>query len=63
MSDKQGAIAAGVEIITLTAQEMARWAELAKTMNNNYVASVDAKGLPGTKVFNEIQKFVKEYKK
>ncbi len=52
----------GREIITLSPEEKARWVALAQPIINEFVAGVNAKGLPGTKVLNEIRKFVKEYK-
>jgi TRAP-type transport system periplasmic protein len=53
---------AGAEVITLSKEEQARWVDLAKPISRDFVATLDAKGLPGTKVLNEINKFVAEYK-
>ena len=54
--------AAGAERITLSPEERARFVELGKTVQKDFVAGVDAKGLPGTKVMDAINKFVAEYK-
>lgn len=53
---------AGAEVITLAPEEQARWVALAKPIARDFVTALDAKGLPGTKVLNEINKFAAEYK-
>ena len=50
------------EIIALSPEELARWRVLSEPIINDFVAGLDAKGLAGTKVLNEIRKYMKEHK-
>jgi TRAP-type C4-dicarboxylate transport system substrate-binding protein len=45
---------AGVEMIELSPSERARWVEAAKSLEQNWVAEMDKKGLPATDMYNEI---------
>jgi TRAP-type C4-dicarboxylate transport system substrate-binding protein len=51
----------GVEIIQLSAADHAKMQELAKPMWDEYIAGVEAAGLPGQAILDDIQKFIKEY--
>lgn len=49
---------AGVEIIELSPDEKARWIETTKVVEKEWVAEMDAKGLPGTAMYNDILKIL-----
>lgn len=51
---------AGVEMIELSLSERARWVEAAKSLEQNWVAEMDKKGLPATDMYNEILKLLGE---
>lgn len=53
--------AQGKEIIYLSPEENARWADLVKPIQEKQIAELEAKGLPARAVFNEILRMVKEY--
>jgi TRAP-type transport system periplasmic protein len=53
---------AGAEKIPLSTEERARWVALNAPIQKDFVAGVNAKGLPGTKVMDTITKFVASYK-
>jgi TRAP-type C4-dicarboxylate transport system substrate-binding protein len=53
--------AQGKEIIYLSPEENARWADLARPIQEKQIADLEAKGLPARAVFNEIVRMVKEY--
>jgi len=54
-------LAQGNEIICLSPEENAKWAELAKQFQDRQIAGLEAKDLPARAVFNEILRMVKEY--
>ena len=47
--------ASGIEFISLSPEENARWKQLLEPIKDEYAAELDAKGLPGTKVLRELQ--------
>jgi TRAP-type C4-dicarboxylate transport system substrate-binding protein len=47
---------AGVEIIELSPAERARWDEATKSVEKDWFAEMDAKGLPATAMYNDIVK-------
>jgi len=47
---------AGVDIIELSPEERARWDEATKSVEKNWFAEMDAKGLPATAMYNDILK-------
>jgi TRAP-type C4-dicarboxylate transport system substrate-binding protein len=47
---------AGVEIIEFSPAERARWDEATKSVEKNWFAEMDAKGLPATAMYNDIVK-------
>lgn len=51
---------AGVEMIELSPSERERWVEAAKSLEQNWVAEMDAKGLPATEMYNDILKLLGE---
>ncbi len=51
-----------VKFNNLPADELAKWAALETPVTTSHIAKLDSQGLAATKVYNEILKFVKEYK-
>jgi TRAP-type transport system periplasmic protein len=49
---------AGVEMIEFTPAERTRWDEATKSVEKNWFAEMDAKGLPATAMYNDIQKLL-----
>ena len=52
---KEKVKAQGIEFITLPPEEKARWKKLLAPIKDAYAAELDAKGLPGTKILQELQ--------
>lgn len=52
----------GVKMVDLTAAEQDKVTEGRTAITTEWIKDVDAKGLPGTAVYNELVKFAKEYK-
>lgn len=50
----------GLEVNYLSEEELARWNELVIPVKYAYAESLDAKGLPGTKVLEETERLAKE---
>ena len=50
----------GVEMIELSPAERERWTQAAKSVELEWVAEMDAKGLPGTALYNDIKKMIGE---
>ncbi|MBA7681911.1 hypothetical protein ES703_90255 [subsurface metagenome] len=50
----------GLEVNYLSEEELARWNELLVPVKRVYAESLDAKGLPGTKVLEETERLAKE---
>jgi TRAP-type transport system periplasmic protein len=46
----------------LPADELAKWKDLENPVTSGYIGKLDSQGLAATKVYNQILKFVKEYK-
>jgi TRAP-type C4-dicarboxylate transport system substrate-binding protein len=55
--------ASGGEIIILKPQEQEQWNALTKQIQDEIINGLEAKGLPARKVWNEVLRLVKEYKK
>jgi len=53
----------GSEIIELSDEEDKKFMELAKPLQEEFIASTEAKGLPGRKTFGELMKMVRDYKR
>ena len=51
----------GREIIQLSPTEVARWKQITKPVWDRWVASIEAKGLPGKAVLDEAERLVKKY--
>jgi hypothetical protein len=49
--------AKGVEYISLSPQEIARWRKLLVPIQEAYAAELESKKLPGKKVLEELRKF------
>lgn len=49
-----------IEFIELSPSEHARWVELAKPLEGNWAKEIDARGLPGTKMVEDVQRILKE---
>jgi TRAP-type C4-dicarboxylate transport system substrate-binding protein len=47
---------AGVEMIDLSPSERSRWVDAAKSLEQEWVAEMDAKGLPASEMYNDIMK-------
>lgn len=52
--DRKILIAKGIEFISVSPEEKARWEERLKTVASEYATKLDAKGKPGTKVLSEL---------
>jgi len=51
------------EIIKLSPEEIDRWTELSKPIQERMIKKLESKGLPGKQFFDDIKKLVKEYRK
>jgi len=49
-----------IEFIELSPSERARWVELAKPLEDNWAKEVDDRGLPGTKMVEDVRKMLKQ---
>jgi TRAP-type C4-dicarboxylate transport system substrate-binding protein len=54
---------AGAEFITLSPEEQKKWFDRIKPLNDKWVADMEAKGLPGKKIFEEASQLVQKYSK
>ena len=52
---KAKVMAEGIEFITLSSEEKARWKKLLAPVKDEYAAELDKKGLPGTAVLKALQ--------
>jgi len=48
-----------IELIQLSQSERARWVEMAKPLEDNWAKEIDARGLPGTKMVEDVRKMLK----
>jgi TRAP-type C4-dicarboxylate transport system substrate-binding protein len=53
---------AGNTIITLTPEEMEEWYDVVEPIHKRWVRKMEAKGLPGEKVYNEAKKLAEKYR-
>ena len=60
---RDSCVKAGNEISTLPPKELERWKTHIKPMWDKWVAGMEAKGLPGRKVLNEVLRLSEEYSK
>ena len=60
---RDSCVKAGNEISTLPPKELERWKTHIKPMWDKWVAGMEAKGLPGRKVLNEVLRLSEEYAK
>ena len=51
----------GHTMINLTPDEMKLWYKAAEPVNEKWIADMEAKGLPGRKVYNEARRLAKKY--
>lgn len=56
----EAAKAKGVQVIQVPDAELARWNNLVATHAASTTKALDAKGLPGTKIYNEIRRLIDE---
>ncbi|MBW2037225.1 MAG: TRAP transporter substrate-binding protein DctP [Deltaproteobacteria bacterium] len=61
--DTEKAIKAGGEYITLSPEERARWRKVARSLWDKEVAALEARGLPGRALLDEVLQLVEEYGK
>ncbi len=52
----------GVELITLSSQEQVRWRKILTPVQEQYAAELEAKKLPGTKIYEDLKKFLEKNK-
>lgn len=52
---------AGVEIVEMPPSEMAKWKEAVGGIHQKWIADMNAKGLPGQKVYNRTKELLKKY--
>jgi len=60
---KEEAKRVGAEIYTLPPEEKRRWEDRVRSLNEKWVADMEAKGLPGKKIFEETRQLLKKYSK
>jgi TRAP-type C4-dicarboxylate transport system substrate-binding protein len=60
---KEEAKRVGAEIYTLSPEEKKRWEDRIRPLNEKWVADMEAKGLPGRKIFEEARQLVAKYSK
>lgn len=53
---------AGNTIINLTSKEMEEWYDIVEPIHKRWVRKMEAKGLPGEKVYNEAKRLAEEYR-
>jgi len=58
----QAAQEAGMEIYTLPAGELAKWRQTLAPVHQKWVADMEAKGLPGKKIYDEAVRLAEKYK-
>ncbi len=52
---------AGVEIVEMPPAEMAKWKEAVGGIHQKWIADMNAKGLPGQKIYNKTKELLKKY--
>ena len=62
-ADRKIAQEKGAEITTFTKDELSKWYAFGKPIWEDYAKQLDAKGLPGNQVLNEVIRLVDTYKK
>lgn len=60
---KQASIKAGNKIVTLTPEELERWKSVVRPVWDEWMADMEAKGLPGKKIFNAVMQLKEKYAK
>lgn len=58
---KYGVEEKGMEVITLSADETAKWKELLKPMHDDYVGQMESKGLPGAEMLELVKDLTAKY--
>jgi len=53
----------GMEVITLPGEEAARWKELVRPIQEEFVAKMDEKGLPGQEILDTVKELADKYNK
>jgi TRAP-type C4-dicarboxylate transport system substrate-binding protein len=51
------------EIFTLSSEEKERWADRIKPLNDKWISDMEAKGLPGKKIFDDARLLLEKYSK
>jgi hypothetical protein len=59
---QEEAIGKGLELITLSPQEQARWRKTLIPVQEQYAAELDSKKLPGKKIAEELKRFLEKNK-
>ncbi|MGI6120046.1 MAG: TRAP transporter substrate-binding protein [Desulfosporosinus sp.] len=57
------AVGKGMEVITLSEEEQDRWISLVKPIQDNFVAQMNQKGLPGQEIVDKVKKLSEKYDK
>ena len=52
-----------IEVIHLSPEERQRWVAVTKPVHENYIASLEAKGLPAQKVYDQALLLLEKYNK
>lgn len=53
----------GVQFFELSEEDQAKLYEIFDQVNRKIAAELDAKGIPGTEIYEETQRLIREYKK
>jgi len=57
------AVAAGVEVVKMSAPEMAKWKKSVAGLYQQWISDMNAKNLPGKKTYDKANQFLKKYEK
>ena len=60
---KQASIKAGNKIYNLTPEELERWKSVVRPVWDEWIADMEAKGLPGKKIFDAVMQLKEKYAK
>jgi hypothetical protein len=63
MLAQESAKKGGAEIYQLPVEQRKIWAERIKPLNEKWIADMEAKGLPGRKIFEEARMLLGKYSK
>lgn len=57
------ALKEGMEVITLSDEEQARWISLIEPIQDSYVTQMNQRGLPGQEILDKVKKLAEQYNK